>query len=55
MHTVIDFRSQDETERAEVDALPFVVDQDMAALIRVNTRSWRQRNGLESTEERDPQ
>lgn len=47
MHTVIDFRSQDETERAEVDALPFVVDQDMAALIRVNTRSWRQRNGLE--------
>jgi hypothetical protein len=47
MHAVIDFRAMDETTRSDEDALPFVVDQDMAALIRVNTRSWRQRNGLE--------
>lgn len=47
MHTVIDFRIHDEAERQEKGDLPFVVDHEMAALIRVNTRSWRQRNGLE--------
>lgn len=47
MHTVIDFRTQDENERQEKGDLPFVVDQEMAALIRVSTRTWRQRNGLE--------
>ncbi len=46
MHTVIDFRTQDEHQQRN-DALEFTVDEEMAALIRVSTRSWRQRNGLE--------
>ena len=46
-HTVIDFRSTEEREPRE-DALEFSVDQDLAALIRTQTRAWRQRNGLES-------
>lgn len=48
-HTVIDFRAIEEREPRE-DAIEFSVDQDMAALIRTQTRAWRQRNGLESTE-----
>lgn len=45
-HTVIDFRTPEEREPRE-DALEFSVDQDMAALIRTQTRAWRKRNGLE--------
>lgn len=52
MHTVIDFRIQDEHQQRENTALEFTVDEDMAARIRINTRSWRQRNGLETTDER---
>ena len=47
MHTAIDFRTQDEHEQREETALEFSVDEEMAARIRINTRSWRQRNGLE--------
>jgi hypothetical protein len=47
MHTVIDFRIQDEYEQREHGAIEFTVDQDVAALIRTQTRGWRQRNGLE--------
>lgn len=52
MHTAIDFRTQDEHEQREETALEFSVDEEMAARIRINTRSWRQRNGLEPTDER---
>lgn len=50
MTTVIDFRTQDEHERREKGELPFVVDEEMALRIRINTRTWRQRNGLEPVE-----
>jgi hypothetical protein len=52
MHTVIDFRTQDEHEQREHGAIEFTVDEETAALIRVSTRTWRQRNGLEPTDER---
>ena len=55
-HTTIDFRTQDEHEqRADHEALPFVFDQEKAAEIRVYTRSWRQRNGLESNATKAPE
>ena len=54
MPATIDFRIQYEHEQREETALEFTVDEDMAARIRINTRGWRQRNGLEplSVEER---
>lgn len=47
MHTVIDFRTQDEHEQREHAALPFVVDEEMALRIRMNTRAWREKNGFD--------
>jgi hypothetical protein len=47
MHTVIDFRTQDEHQQREHGALEFTVDEEMALRIRMNTRAWRQKNGFE--------
>lgn len=47
MHTTIDFRTQDEYQQRDDAPLEFTVDEEMAAEIRIRTRSWRQRNGLE--------
>lgn len=52
MKATIDFRTQDEHQQREETALEFTVDEEMAAEIRIRTRSWRQRNGLEPTDER---
>jgi hypothetical protein len=50
MHTVIDFRTQDEHQQREDTALEFTVDEEMALRIRMNTRAWRQKNGYETTD-----
>jgi hypothetical protein len=47
MHTVIDFRIQDEHQQRDDTALEFTVDEEVALRIRMNTRTWRQRNGFE--------
>jgi hypothetical protein len=50
MHTVIDFRTQDEHQQRDDAALEFTVDEEMALRIRMNTRAWRQKNGYDTTD-----
>lgn len=45
MHTVIDFRTQDEHQQRDDAPLEFTVDEEMALRIRMRTREWRQKNG----------